>query len=202
MLLFCHERPYHRQGSGCLQVFSCIADISEFRRLDCSSQYFMRPKRSPELHLKNKFLKWASLHLRLWILRDSVLIKRLRTHSEDKSICHTTGSSCSLLGWSLWAVVKLEGLTLTDRVIVEFLREHKVKHILDVRNGDRALSDVGRNDDLSSASHQRCISESLILFFGAQGWVKRDQFEMVYQPLSWVKISQELHKLENFMETR
>jgi len=52
-------------------------------------------------------------------------------------------------------------LILCHWVIMNLLRQHKVNHIVNVRNSDRALSNIGRNDHFSLS--RRWVSESLCL---------------------------------------
>jgi hypothetical protein len=65
----------HSHGSCCLQVFDSVANVPKLWRLDCSSQDLFWLIGSPQLNLKNQFLKRASLHLRLGVFWDTVLIK-------------------------------------------------------------------------------------------------------------------------------
>ena len=64
--------------------------------------------------------------------------------------------------------MKLQRLTLAHWIVVELLGQHEVDHIFDVRDRDRALSNVCRNDDFSSSLHEGSIPESLVLLVLAQ----------------------------------
>ena len=59
--------------------------------------------------------------------------------------------------------MELQRLALAHRVIVNFLGEHKVYYVLDVRNRDRALCDIGGYDDFPATLQESDIPERFIL---------------------------------------
>lgn len=69
-----------------------------------------------------------------------------------------------------------EVLVLGHRVIVDFFGQNEVNHIVDVRDRDGALSDVGRDDHLALA--RRRVSEGPGLLFVSQGGVEGDDLQV------------------------
>ena len=74
------------QSSSLLQILDGIADVSVFWWLDGSSKNFSGLILIPELDLQNEFLKGTSLHFRLWVLWNRVVVKLLRAESKYKAI--------------------------------------------------------------------------------------------------------------------
>lgn len=92
------DRRWDRKSSSILQVFDGVENVSQFWRLNSSAKDVFRLVLVPQLDLKNQLFEWATLHLRLRVLWDRVVIEVLGAQSKHNSVCDSSSSTCSLLG--------------------------------------------------------------------------------------------------------